>query len=202
MYQQLREYLSCHLDKNHSKFVVSYLDTIPSDTLKIKFDIRFLENNLKTDWALVLLAVSSEYISPDSILSFAMTNLNEESSEAEMRIAIEGLEESPDWFALDNLIPSLVGEVRFSSWPIAYEKLFYAAVLWVYGHWDAFEDPSEALFTVWDDFGGISIGRSLSYHDSWTSDCRTLEGRSSHMKSVCEDFIRKEKRRLSTEAQI
>lgn len=199
-YQRLRECVTLCLEEQSDAISPPSraLSAVPDNTLDIRFDIRFLSEHVKPDWALILLSAAAGYVSADAVLEFAITALDDETSAAGEGLALEGYETQPDWFLVDRLACALVGEVPTEAWSMARELLFYVVVIWIRNHWDVFDDPSDALFTIWDDFGWPEEGRVLSYHDSWTNDCASPEGCSRHMKRVCGRFLDNEKRRLQS----
>lgn len=174
---------------------------IPGDYLGIEFSLRELREAIPLDFPTVFLSVVSGYLEERCILEYAKDVLGEGSSDFVQALALEGYEDNPDCFAVDALVLKQVKNTPIEVWEGSREKLFYAAIGWIYKNWDRIESPSKALFEVYDDFNGIAIGSKLSYYNSWSGKATGLEV-DEYMKGVCREFLEEGKARLSLQPNL
>ena len=168
----------------------------PDNSLGIHFQLFWAEENIDIDWAFVILAVSGNYLDERAVLDYALKLLDGKTDEATEQLAMLSFEEMPDYDLLKKYTSIIIGGINLVEWEYGFEQLFFLSVKWISLHWADYENPSNSLFMLWDDFYGLDIGEYLSYHNFWPEGAGTDSDLNEQMYRRCLSFLEKEGSRL------
>lgn len=128
----------------------------PENYREIRFGMAWLKQHTKVDWPLLLMAIGSGYLD-DIVYDFALEMLDDDSDRTIFELALFRFDEEPNIVKSDELISKLVMCIDVEDWALAFEKLYYAAICWMYENDDynieGFKNPFydiEASFYYFD----------------------------------------------------
>ena len=168
----------------------------PDNSLEICFQLSWVEEKIDINWAVIILAVSGNYLDERTVFDYALELLDDDSDEAAEQLAMLSFEEIPDSDLVKKFTTRIITRTSLIEWEYGFEQLFFLAVKWISLHWADYEDPPNSLFMLWDDFYGLDIGQCLSYHDFWPDGARAVSDLKEQMHRRCLSFLEEESLRL------
>lgn len=165
---------------------------------RCRIPIWWFQDHVELDWPLVLLAVSAGCLPPREVLYFALRELDEDSPESVLGLALIAFEADADIVCEEKYVTDIASHIEEDQWSLAFEKLFYVAACWVYfdcvDEYTPFKyDLSIDLFDLWDSLGRPGVGECLFECDGaeegrpnassasleipWSEDCEPLWSR-------------------------
>lgn len=128
--------------------------------------IWWFQDHVELDWALVLLAVSAGYLPPREVLDFALNELDEDSPESVLGLALVAFETDADVVCEEKCVTGIASRIEEGEWDLASDKLFYAVACWMYfdciDEYTPFKyDLSVDMCNLWNSLGRPSIGECL-----------------------------------------
>lgn len=156
-----------------------------TDTLRTRrcIPIWWFQDHVELDWALVLLAVSAGYLPPREVIDFALSELDEDSPESVLGLALIAFEADADVACEEKHVTDIASHIEEDKWDLAFEKLFYAVACWIYfdcvDEYTPFKyDLSIDLWNLWDSLGRPNIGECLFKNNDAEED-RSIESSAS-----------------------
>ena len=96
----------------------------PYNSLYANITLDELSDQVQLNWALVILAVSGDYLPERSLLDYALDVLDEDSDEVVNQLALLHFESRPSLVLRDSLIAALIESISLIEWEYGFEQLF------------------------------------------------------------------------------
>lgn len=136
----------------------------PDNNTNTKLTLLYLCEKVDVDWALLFIGVGGGYLDHEDIFSYALSILDDHSDERVLDLTLCGYEDDPDPDFYIPIIRSLAADIDVQTWALAFIKLLYALVYWLYGNSEIDDELKEKFAILSADFYYLRSIHRLVYY--------------------------------------